>query len=187
MNLSNAESIRVNGKEIRSIEVNGRIVWEKVSMTLSANKEFIVSDETVSVCLESDLKNKEVELFKVIGMTRTSLGSKTTGSDGTASWSYTGTGAGTIGFVAVYDDKDSNTVTVDDYTPVASSIGLTADKSAIISGQSVLLTASVVDQHEQAVSSGTVTFKVNGTSVGTGSISGGVATLTTSSFNPKWC
>jgi hypothetical protein len=110
------------------------------------------------------------------------MGSKSTGSDGKASWSYTGTGAGSVGFVAVYDDKESNMVRIDDYTPSATTVTLSANKSSITYGESVTFTATVKDQHGQAISSGTVTFKANGSSIGIGSISSGTATLTKSNF-----
>ena len=103
MNLTDAESVSIGGKSVRSILLNGRLVYENVTMSISANKEFIVADEVATVSLESDLISKEVELFKVIGMTRTSLGMELTDENGQAQWSYTGTGAGSVGFVAVYD------------------------------------------------------------------------------------
>ena len=183
MNLTDAESVSIGGKSVRSILLNGRLVYEKVSMSISTNKEFIVADEVATVSLESDLKSKEVELFKVIGMTRTSLGSKSTGSDGKASWSYTGTGAGLVGFVAVYDDKDSNIVRIDDYTPSVTTVTLSADKSSSVYKEAVTFTANVVDQHGQPISSGTVTFKADGTLIGSRTISSGTATLTTGNIN----
>lgn len=116
-------------------------------------------------------------------MSRTSLGSKSTGSDGQAQWSYTGTGAGRVGFVAVYDEKESNIVIVDDYTQRVDNVTLSASASSITYGQPVTFTANVKDQHNENITSGTVTFKENGTSIGTGNIRNGVATFTQNYFN----
>ena len=116
-------------------------------------------------------------------MTRTKLDDLTTDENGQATYTYTGTGAGEIGFVAVYDETDSNIVTIDDYTPVATSVGLALSNNNVTYGTSVTLTATVKDKHDQNISSGTVTFKDGNTSIGTGSISNGVATLTKSNFD----
>ena len=177
MNLTEATSVTINGKEVKKIQLNGQIVYELINIQLTTNKQHIITGETVNINLTSNVINKEVELFKVIGLTKTKIETLTTDENGQASYTYTGTGAGNVSFVAVYDNKESNTVRIDDYVPAVTTIELGTDKSAIISGQSVLLTATVKDQHGELITSGTVTFKENGVSIGTGTVTSGVAIL----------
>lgn len=183
MNLTEATSVTINSKEVKKIQLDGQIVYELINIQLTTNKQHIITGETVNINLTSNVINKEVELFKVIGLTKTKIETLRTDENGQASYIYTGTGAGNVSFVAVYDNKESNTVQIDDYVPAVTTIELATDKSAIISGQSVLLTATVKDQHGELITSGTVTFKENGVSIGTGSISSGVATLTASNLS----
>lgn len=183
MNLTEATSVTINNKTVKKIQLNGQIVYELINIQLTTNKQHIITGETVNINLTSNVINKEVELFKVIGLTKTKIKTLTTDENGQASYTYTGTGAGNVSFVAVYDNKESNTVRIDDYVPVVTTIELGTDKSAIISGQSVLLTATVKDQHGELIPSGTVTFKENGASIGTGTVTSGAATLTVSNFN----
>ena len=115
-------------------------------------------------------------------MTRESLGSKTTGSDGTASWSYTGVGAGDVSFVAVWEELESKTVTVDDYVPTTTKITLSLNKTSITYGENVTCTAVVTDQHGQNIPSGEIIFAEGRgaiTVLGSANIVNGVATLTT--------
>jgi len=183
MNLTEATSVTINGKEVKKIQLNGQIVYELINIQLTTNKQHIITGETVNINLTSNVINKEVELFKVIGLTKTKIETLRTDENGQASYTYTGTGAGNVSFVAVYDDTESNTVQIDDYTPYADEIILSASASSIRYGESVTLTATVKDQHGELIQSGTVTFKENGISIGTGSVTSGVATLTVSNFN----
>ena len=185
MNLTTADSIFINGKEVQQISIDGNIVYTAgYRIRLSADKSFILPDETVNISVNcEDLHYTQIELYKVINMTRSLVDTLTTDGEGKATYTYTGVGAGEIGFVAVYDNTESNTVQIDDYTPYADEIILSASASSIGYGQSVLLTATVKDQHGELIQSGTVTFKENGVTIGTGSVTSGVATLTVSNFN----
>ena len=183
MNLTDAVSVCIGGKPVRSILLDGRRVFTDVMLVLTTDKEYILTGESATVNLESDLKEKNVELFEVIGMTRTKIDTLTTDENGQATYTYTGTGAGQVGFVAVYDEKESNTVVIDDYTPVTSNISLTGG-GEFIQGATVSLVASCTDQHGQAMGSGvTVTYYENGASIGTASTVSGVATLNISSLS----
>jgi len=178
MNLTNAAKVQIDGKTVSQISINGELVYDAISMLLTSSREYMLTGETATITVTSEkLKNKTIELFKVINMTRTSMGSKTTDSNGVATWDYTGSGAGEVGFIAVYDERESNMVSVDDYIPVADTVGLTISNNNVTYGTSVTLTATVKDQHNQNLLSGTVTFKDGSTTIGTGSISNGVATL----------
>lgn len=185
MNLTNARNIVIDGKIVQQISIDGNIVYASGPIIkLTADKSFILAPETVTITLTcEELPYTEIKLFSVINMTKTLLDTLTTDENGQATYTYEGTGAGNIGFVAVYDETDSNIVTIDDYTPVATSVGLTLSNNNVTYGTSVTLTATVKDKHDQNISSGTVTFKDGNTSIGTGSISNGVATLTKSNFD----
>ena len=71
----------------------------------------------------------------------------------------------------------SRTLTVDKATPVSN---LSASETAGSYGDSVTLTATLTGGNVPP--SGTVTFRNGGTSIGTGTLTGGVATLTTTSL-----
>ena len=123
MNLTDAVNVVIDGKTVDTISIDGRLVYEQLTMTINADKEYIKPESTVNIQFNCErLPNKKIELFSVINMTRTSMGTETTDSNGKATWTYTGSGAGTVGFVAVYDEIESNTITVDDYTINRSSI-----------------------------------------------------------------
>ena len=188
MNLSSAKSVFINNKEVKEIYLDDKLVYRSSPIRLTASKDYILVDETVVIGISSgELKNIEIELFKVINMTRTSLGTLTTDENGQASYTYTGTGAGNVGFVAVYDEKDSNIVTVDDYTPAVTSVSLVVDNgytSASFYGVSIPFYVTVKDQHDQPIVGETVTIKNGSTTIGTATTdSTGVATLTKSDLN----
>lgn len=117
-------------------------------------------------------------------MVKTLIDTLTTDENGQASYTYEGEGAGSIGFVAEYEEKSSSTLTIDDYIPAADTITLIADTYSINYGDTVTLTATVKDQHNQAITGATVTFKNGSTSIGTGTTnSNGVATLIKTGLN----
>jgi len=183
MNLTNAAKVQIDGKTVSQIRIGGDLVYDAISMLLTSSREYLLTGETATITVTSEkLKNKTIELFKVINMTRTSMGSETTDSNGVATWDYEGSGVGDVGFIAVYGERESNMVSVDDYIPVADTVGLTISNNNVSYGTSVTLTATVKDQHNQNLSSGTVTFKDGNTSIGTGSITNGIATLSISTL-----
>ena len=183
MNLTNVKSVIINNKTVKNILLNGRKVYEQIQMTLSANKEYILTDETVTVNLESELIEKEVELFKVINMTRTSMGTETTDENGQATWTYTGTGAGDVKFVAVYDNKESNTVTVDDYIPVPV-LTPSATSISTIYGNSMEWSVTVKDQHGEVMVGETVSFYDGNTYLSSDTTnSNGIAYISLSTFD----
>lgn len=184
MNLTNADTILINKKKVQQISIDGRSVYTAgYRIRLTSDKSFIVAGETAIITLNcTDLPHTQFELYGVIDMTRTLLDTLETDENGQATYEYTGTGAGSVGFVAVYDERDSNTVTIDDYVPVVETVGLSISNSNVSYGTPVTLTATVKDQHNHNISSGTVTFKEGNTSIGTGSISNGIATLSISTL-----
>ena len=176
----------IDGKTVQQIRIEDKIVYTSGPIIrLTADKSFILAPETVTISLScEELPYTEIQLYCVINMTKTLLDTLETDENGQATYTYEGEGAGTIGFVAEYDGSSSNTVTVDDYTPAVTDIALIADTYSFNYGGSVTLTATVKDQHNQAMSGQTVTFKNGSTTLGTGTTnSSGVATLTKSDLN----
>ena len=180
MNLTNARNIVIDGKAVQQISIDGKIVYASGPIIrLTADKSFILAPETVTITVTcEELPYTEIKLYSVINMTKTLLDTLETDENGQATYTYEGTGAGSISFVAEYDGDSSNTVTVDDYTPAVTDISLIANTYSFNYGGSVTLTATVKDQHNQAISGETVTFKNGSTSLGTGTTdSNGAATL----------
>ena len=71
MNLTGAESVHINGKEVSAILINDNIVYRLLHMELSADKGHIRTGEEAIIGFECDeLPNTNIELFKVINMTR---------------------------------------------------------------------------------------------------------------------
>lgn len=183
MNLTNAKEVKINNKTVQQIRINGNIVYDSIQILLTSAKSYVETGGELLLNIVSEkLKNKNIKLYSVVNMTRTLLDTLETDENGEASYTYTGTGTGSVGFVAVYDETDSNIVVIDDYVPAVDSVGLAISNSNVSYGTSVTLTATVKDQHNQNISSGTVTFKDGSSTIGTGSVSSGVATLTISTL-----
>ena len=186
MNFTNAQRIVIDGKTVQQISIDGEIVYASGPIIkLTADKSYILANETVHITLTcAELPFTDIRLYEVINMTKTLIDTLTTDENGQASYTYEGTGGGQISFVAEYEDSSSNTVIVDDYVPAVTNISLIADTYSFNYGGSVTLTATVKDQHDQALSGQTVTFKNGSTSLGTGTTdSNGIATLTKSGLN----
>lgn len=185
MNLTNAKEVKINGKTVKRIKINNNIVYERIQLILSSSNSFVHNTGTVLINLVCErLPNTEIDLYQVVGLTKTKLDTLTTDENGEASYTYTGTGAGEVEFVAEYDGKESNKVTVDDYVPAATDIGILSSSYSVDYGTSITLTATVKDQHNQAMNGQTVTFKEGNTSLGTGTTnSSGIATLTISTLS----
>ena len=186
MNFTNAQRIVIDGKTVQQISIDGEIVYASGPIIkLTADKSYILANETVHITLTcAELPFTDIRLYEVINMTKTLIDTLTTDENGQASYTYEGTGGGQISFVAEYEDSSSNTVIVDDYVPAVTNISLIADTYSFNYGGSVTLTATVKDQHDQALSGQTVTFKNGSTSLGSGTTdSNGIATLTKSGLN----
>lgn len=189
MNLSNASEILIEGKTVSSILIDGKIAYTRnMPLRLCKSNDYVqIGDTIVFTALLNEAESGEcIKFYEVNDLTRTLIGSDTTDSNGEASVSYTGTGAGQLKIVAIYEDDDieSNTVIVDDYTPTTQSIALARSSGNISYGTSETFTATLVDQHGQAVIDKTVTFYEGETSLGTGTTnSSGVASLTKSNLS----
>jgi hypothetical protein len=82
-----------------------------------------------------------------------------------------------------FGPSTSNTVPLTATATIATSTLLSASTTSPSYGQQVVLTATLIPSSVGSLTpSGTVTFKDSGTSIGTGSVSGGVATLNTTSL-----
>ena len=129
MNLTNARNIVIDGKAVQQISIDGKIVYASGPIIrLTADKSFILAPETVTITVTcEELPYTEIKLYSVINMTKTLLDTLETDENGQATYTYEGTGAGSISFVAEYDGDSSNTVTVDDYTPAVTDISLIAN------------------------------------------------------------
>ena len=184
MNLTDAVNVVIDGKTVDTISIDGEMVYQLLNIQLTSDIDHILTGETANITVNCErLPNKTLELFKVINMTRTSLGEKTTDSNGQATWTYTGDGSGNVTFIAEYDGKTSNTVVVDDYTQTVTSITMTGG-GTYPAGTNVNAAATCKDQYGETMSAGTtVTFYDGGTVIGTADTnSSGVATFTTSSL-----
>ena len=180
MNLSEASEISIEGKIVDSILIDGRNVYTRsgVRLYLHCTPLYCTIGESILCTVNSSLDSGElINFYKVNGLTRTLLDTVETDSTGKANYTYTGTGAGSVSIVAVYDETDSNTVTIDDYTPAVTSVALVSGASNTVYGATVTLTATVKDQHGVALNGETVTFKRSTTTLGTAiTNSSGVAT-----------
>jgi hypothetical protein len=112
-----------------------------------------------------------------------SLGTATL-SGGTATWSSSTLTAGTHSLTAVYggdknDAGSTSPVLTQTVTKAASTIALSSSANPSTAGQSITLTAAV----SPATATGTVTFKDASNTLGTGSLSGGAATLSVSTLS----
>ena len=111
-------------------------------------------------------------------MARTKIGEATTNASGIASFTYTGTGAGELDIIAKVGDVESNVVSIDDYVQDVTSMTFTGDKSIIQTGDTVTLTATVLDQYGVGIDGESVVFKIGSTTLDTVTTSdGGVATV----------
>ena len=130
MNLSDATAINIGGRDVQELRIDGELVWSSgLWIRLSSDKSYILAQETATITVYCpDLPDTSIGLFMVKDMTRTKLDDLTTDENGQATYTYTGTGAGEIGLVAVYDETDSNIVTIDDYTPAIDSITLASSE-----------------------------------------------------------
>ena len=183
MNFSQAENVLINGKTVQQITLNDKVIYQSgPTITLTSLKEYIIPSETVTINLVSeDLSNTNIEFYKVINMTRTLLDTLTTDENGEATYVYTGEGAGEIGFVAVYNEKSSNTLKVDDYVPEMYNIDLISSSYSYDYDSPVTFTAIATDQHGQPISGKTILFKDGNNLLGTKTTdSNGVATLSNS-------
>ena len=180
MNLSEASEISIEGKIVDSILIDGRGVYSRSGfrLYLHCTPLYCTMGESILCTVNSSLDSGElINFYKVNGLTRTLLDTVETDSTGKATYTYTGTGAGSVSIVAVYDETDSNTVTIDDYTPAVTSVALVSGASNTVYGATVTLTATVKDQHGVALNGETVTFKRSTTTLGTATTnSSGVAT-----------
>ena len=166
MNLTNANEVKINNKTVQRIKINNNLVYERIQLILSASNSFVYDGGTVLINLLCEkLKNTRIDLYQVVGLTKTKIDTLTTDENGQASYTYTGTGAGEVGFIAEYDGKESNTVTVDDYIPASTTVGLISSSRSVNYGESVTLSAVVTDQHDQPVSGGLVAFKQGDTTL----------------------
>ena len=166
MNISDAKEVKINNKTVQQIKINNNIVYERIQLILSASNSFVYDGGTVLINLLCEkLKNTRIDLYQVVGLTKTKIDTLTTDENGQASYTYTGTGAGEVGFIAEYEGKESNQVTVDDYIQAPTTIELISSSRSVNYGQSVTLSAVVTDQHDQPVSGEIVTFKQGATTL----------------------
>ena len=112
-------------------------------------------------------------------MAKRLLTTLSTDSTGKATYTYTGVGAGNVGFVAEYDERDSNTVYLEDYIPVVDTVDLSSNKISTDTNDDVVFTVIIRDQQEIVLEDTTVTFKDGTTTIGTATTDEyGVASLT---------
>ena len=169
MNLTDAAVIKVNGKEVQQIKIDGNIVYTAgYRIRIITNKLYILPGETATLTVIcDDLPNTDFELYDVIDMTRTKIADLTTDSSGKATYNYTGEGVGEIGFLAVYGEKESNMVILDDYVPEYTPRLVQWPASMTYGDSSKKIWASVKDQHNRLCEGITVTFKEGDTILGT--------------------
>ena len=115
----------------------------------------------------------------------TTLGSGTI-SSGKATYSTSALVGGSHPFTAAYGgdsnyNSSTSLVATQTVKPTSSSMGLSSSANPSTYGSSVTLTATVTP----SVATGTVTFKDASTTLGTGTISGGIATYSTSALAVK--
>ena len=91
-----------------------------------------------------------------------------------------GSGYGPAGTAFSTGVQGGNGMVVISYTRIATSVTLTSSQNPSVFGQSITFTATV--SSASGTPTGTVTFFDGGTSIGTGSTTGGIATLSTSSL-----
>jgi len=185
MNLTDAADIKINGKEVQQIKIDGNIVYTAgYRIRMTTDKTYILTGETATLTVKcEDLPFTQIELYNVIDMVRTKIADLTTDSNGRATYTYTGDGSGEIGFLAKYDGKESNRVIIDDYIPVYHPV-LSYWSSNITYGHAPTgLLVSARDQHDERGPNGvTIVFKEGDTVLDTivtaGSTPGTIGTAT---------
>ena len=92
---------------------------------------------------------------------RTLLGTAVTNSNGIATLEYVGTGAGDMNIVAVAGEVESNILQVEDYEPIATAINAEALTPLVQVGESISISANLLDQHNEGISGKTVKLGTN--------------------------
>ena len=115
------------------------------------------------------------------------IGTATLAADGSATFSYAFTSTGHHSITAAYDgdanvDIGASAAIDESVAKAATQTTVSTSPSSSTLGQSVTLTATVTVLDSPLDATGTVTFYDGGTVLGSGTLSGGVATLTTSAL-----